>query len=77
MRTAGLVTRGRVTLGRGIVVIAVTEAYRQTYRNLQTTMLLQERRMRVAYCIATGSSAACYIVTRSSGIAILVSWSKN
>ena len=26
-----LVTRGRVTLGRGIVVIAGTEAYGQTY----------------------------------------------
>ena len=26
-----LVTRGRVTLGRGIVVIASTEAYGQTY----------------------------------------------
>ena len=26
-----LVTRGQVTLGRGIVVIASTEAYRQTY----------------------------------------------
>ena len=33
MRTAGifLVTGGRVTLGRGIVVIASTEAYGQTY----------------------------------------------
>ena len=27
-----LVTRGQVTLGRGIVVIASIEAYRQTYR---------------------------------------------
>ena len=33
MRTVGmfLVTHGRVTLGRGIVVIASTEAYGQTY----------------------------------------------
>ena len=33
MRTAGmfLVTRGQVTLGRGIVVIASTKAYGQTY----------------------------------------------
>ena len=27
MKAVGLVTRGRVTLGRGIVVIAGTEAY--------------------------------------------------
>ena len=33
MRTVGilLVTRGLVTLGRAIVIIASTEAYRQTY----------------------------------------------
>ena len=38
MRTAGilLVTRGQVTLGRGIVVIAGTEAYGRTYGHLQT-----------------------------------------
>ena len=35
MRTAGLVTRGQVTLGRGTVVTASTEAYRQAYRSLQ------------------------------------------
>ena len=38
MRTAGLVTRGRVTLGRGIVITASIEAYRQAYRSLRTDL---------------------------------------
>ena len=38
MRIAGLVTRGRVTLGRGTVVTASTEAYRQAYRSLRTDL---------------------------------------
>ena len=36
MRTVGLVTRGQVTLGRGIVVIAGMEAYGRTYGHLRT-----------------------------------------
>ena len=35
MRTTGLVTRGRVTLGRGIVIIADTGAYGRAYGSLR------------------------------------------
>ena len=85
MRTAGLVTRRQVTLERGIVIMAITEAYGRTYGNLRTAMWLRERRMLAAYYTATGSSAAYYTATGSStayytatgssGIAILVIWS--
>ena len=35
MRIVGLVTRGRVTLGRRIVVIAVIRAYERAYESLR------------------------------------------